>query len=72
MKEIARICGVSRGTVDRVVNNRGKVKPETEKRILETICQLGYTKSILGRALSVKRCAPVIGIIMCSEGNPLF
>lgn len=33
MKEIARICGVSRGTVDRVVNNRGKVKPETEKRI---------------------------------------
>lgn len=72
MKEIARICGVSRGTMDRVVNNRGKVKPETEKRILETICQLGYTKSILGRALSVKRCAPVIGIIMCSEGNPFF
>lgn len=72
MKEIARICGVSRGTVDRVVNNRGKVKPETEKRILETIRQMGYTKSILGRALSVKRFAPVIAILMCSEGNPFF
>ena len=31
IKEIARLCGVSRGTVDRVLNKRGKVKPETEE-----------------------------------------
>ena len=30
------MCGVSRGTVDRVLNNRGKVKPETEERIRAT------------------------------------
>jgi len=34
MKEIASICDVSRGTVDRVLNNRGKVRPETAERIL--------------------------------------
>lgn len=72
IKEIAQLCGVSRGTVDRVVNNRGKVKPETEQLILRTIESMGYTKSLVGRALSVKRTAPVIGAIMCSEGNSFF
>ena len=46
IKEIARICGVSRGTVDRVVNNRGKVKPETEALILKTIEEMGYTMPV--------------------------
>jgi len=72
IKEIARICGVSRGTVDRVVNNRGKVKPETEALILRTIAEHGYTKNIVGRALTVKKTQPVIGVILCSEGNPFF
>jgi len=72
IKEIARLCGVSRGTVDRVLNRRGKVKPETEALILKTIEELGYTKNIAGRALNVKKSAPVIGVILCSEGNPFF
>ena len=72
IKEIAKLCGVSRGTVDRVVNNRGKVKPETESLILKTIAEHGYTKNIVGRALTVKKTSPVIGIILCSEGNPFF
>lgn len=72
IKEIARICGVSRGTVDRVVNKRGKVKPETEALILQTIAEHGYTKNIVGRALQVKKSEPVIGVILCSEGNPFF
>ncbi len=33
IKEIAALAGVSRGTVDRVLNDRGAVNPETaEKR----------------------------------------
>lgn len=72
IKEIAQLCGVSRGTVDRVLNKRGRVKPETETLILRTIESLGYTKNIVGRALTVRRTAPVIGTILCSEGNPFF
>ena len=72
IKEIAKLCGVSRGTVDRVLNNRGKVKPETEALILKTIAEHGYTKNIVGRALTVRKTAPVIGAILCSEGNPFF
>lgn len=72
IKEIAKLCGVSRGTVDRVLNNRGRVKPETEARVRSAIASLGYTKNIAGRALTVRRSAPVIGAILCSEGNPFF
>ena len=42
MKEIAQICGVSRGTVDRVINRRGKVRPETERMILQAVERMGF------------------------------
>lgn len=72
IKEIAQLCGVSRGTVDRVLNHRGKVKPETEALILRTIHRMGYTKNIAGKALTVKKTAPVFGVLVSSEGNPFF
>ena len=34
IKEIAELAGVSRGTVDRVLNNRGSVNPRTARKIL--------------------------------------
>ena len=72
IKQIADLCSVSRGTVDRVLNGRGKVKPETEDRVLRTIRQLGYTKNIAGKALTLKKTAPGIGVVVSSEGNPFF
>ena len=33
IKEIAELAGVSRGTVDRVLNNRGSVNEETAEKI---------------------------------------
>ncbi len=72
IKEVAKACGVSRGTVDRVLNNRGKVKPETEALILHTIEQMGYTKNMAGRALTVRKSAPVIGVVLSGMGNPFF
>ena len=72
IKQIADLCGVSRGTVDRVLNGRGKVKPETQERVLRTIRQLGYTKNIAGKALTMKKTTPSIGIVVSSEGNPFF
>ena len=35
IKEIAALAGVSRGTVDRVLNNRGSVNPDTARKIQE-------------------------------------
>lgn len=72
IKEIAQLCGVSRGTVDRVINRRGRVSPEVETRVLETLRQVGYTKNYAARALRVKGEAPVIGLMLSAEGNPFF
>ena len=39
---IAERAGVSRGTVDRVLNGRPHVKPEIAERVLRTMRELGY------------------------------
>lgn len=49
--EIAKIAGVSIGTVDRVLHNRGRVSPETRTRIQEIIDTEGYQPNPLARHL---------------------
>ena len=42
IQQIAEAAGVSRGTVDRALNHRGRISPEVESRIQEIAEQLGY------------------------------
>lgn len=42
IEDVAKLSGVSRGTVSRVLNGGLNVKPETKRRVLETIERLGY------------------------------
>ena len=42
IKEIAALAGVSRGTVDRVLNDRGAVNPETAEKIRKIAKELDY------------------------------
>ncbi len=72
IKEIAEICGVSRGTVDRVLHNRGNVSKETETLVRETIERLEYTPNITGKILAGKKKGFKIGVILISKGNPFF
>ena len=72
IKKIADLCGVSRGTVDRVINNRGNVKPETKELVLNMAKQLGYKPNPAGKALSARKKHPVVGVLLSSEGNPFF
>ncbi len=53
--EIARQAGVSIGTVDRVLHNRGRVSAETRARILEIIQETGYQPNALARQLKRKQ-----------------
>ncbi len=72
INKIADLCGVSRGTVDRVLNNRGRVKKETEIRIREIANQLGYTPNMAGKQLAIRKKALTIGLILIAEGNAFF
>jgi LacI family transcriptional regulator len=55
VKEIARLAGVSIGTVDRVLHDRPGVSAETKERIDEIVASLGYEPDILARHLSLKK-----------------
>lgn len=43
MQQIADKAGVSRGTVDRALNHRGRIDPDVEAMILRIADELGYT-----------------------------
>lgn len=53
--DIAKKANVSLGTVDRVVNKRGKVAPKTEKIIQEIIDEFGYEPNLRASSLSSKK-----------------
>ena len=42
MELIAAKAGVSRGTVDRVLHNRGQVKPETAEKVRAVMAELDF------------------------------
>lgn len=72
IKRIAELCGVSRGTVDRALNGRGRVNAETADKIRKTAQELGYEPNPAGKALSARKKRPVISIVIPSENNPFF
>jgi LacI family transcriptional regulator len=55
VKEIARLAGVSIGTVDRVLHNRGEVSADTKAKIHAIVGALGYEPNILARQLAHNR-----------------
>ena len=67
MKQIAEVCHVSRGTVDRVLNNRGKVKPEIDLLVRETAKQMGYRPNTAGKALAARKKNYTICLLYTSD-----
>jgi LacI family transcriptional regulator len=55
IKDIAEKANVSKGTVDRVIHDRGEVATETKKRVLTIVKELGYKPNILAQSLAKKK-----------------
>ena len=72
IKDIADLAGVSRGTVDRVLNNRGAVSPRTAEKVMEIVRALDYRPNKAGTALAARKKNYRIGVILFSEHNPFF
>lgn len=70
-KDLARICGVSRATITRALNDTGRINAETKNRILETVKELGYQPDLLARSL-VKGKTMTIGVIVVDLKNQYF
>lgn len=74
IKQIASLAGVSRGTVDRVLNNRGTVSAQTAAKVREIAALLNYTPNRLGKTLAIKNKNIKFGYILFSStnDNPFF
>ncbi len=73
IKQIAEIAGVSRGTVDRVLNNRGHVNRETADRIRSIASSLNYVPNKAAKSLAALKRGIKLGYIILSQGdNPFF
>ena len=70
IKKIAELANVSRGTVDRVLNNRPGVKEDVRKRVKEIADALNYKPNIIGKALVNLKKPMTIGVILAPDYNP--
>ena len=73
IKEIAEMAGVSRGTVDRVLNGRGSVSPKTAEKIHKIAAAVNYSPNLPGKILAVKKKQLKFGFILFNPyGNSFF
>ena len=55
IKDIARMAGVSEGTVDRVLHKRGDVSVKSMNAVNKVLNEFNYTPNILARSLASKK-----------------
>ena len=55
IKDIARLAGVSIGTVDRVLHNRGRVSTKSLQKIQKVIKDVNYKPNLIARSLVSKK-----------------
>lgn len=70
-KEIAKICGVSRTTVHRALNNTGRISEKTKQYILEMAEKNGYRPDLLATGLA-KGKTYYIGVVVMDVNNRYF
>ncbi|MBQ8311374.1 MAG: LacI family DNA-binding transcriptional regulator [Clostridia bacterium] len=68
--QIARICGVSQGTVDRALHDRPGINPETKERILAVAREYAYVPSVGGKQPTGK--SMLIGVVLYDLYNEFF
>ncbi|NLU10649.1 MAG: LacI family transcriptional regulator [Tepidanaerobacter acetatoxydans] len=71
IKDIAKVAGVSKSTVSRVLSNSGKFSEESKQKVLEAAKKLNYTKNAVARAMITKE-TKNIGLIVYQKHKPIL
>lgn len=66
-EDIAKLVGVSRTTVSRVLNGDPTVKEETKNKILKTIKEMGYERNYISTTLASKKTKLIYAFIVKSK-----
>src|SRR5699024_6744166 len=71
IRDVANKAEVSVATVSRVLNNKGYLKEETQKKVEKVIKELNYTPNSVARTLYTKK-SDTIGVLIPDITNPFF
>ena len=71
IKEVARLAGVSLGTVSRVINGHPTVAPDIRKRVQAAIDKLGFRPNRVARSLRSQQ-SHTFGLVIPDVTNPFF
>jgi len=71
LEDIARLAGVSRSTVSRVINNHPNVSESVRKRVLEAIRSTNYHPNVAARTLASQR-SWMIGLVLPHSVSSIF
>ena len=72
LQQIAQAAGVSRGTVDRALNHRGRIDPQVAEKIKQIAKEAGYQPNRAGRALAMSKKSVKIGVLVQAAGTPFM
>lgn len=71
MEEVARLAGVSRSTISRVINNNPHVRAETRERVWQVIRKSSYQPHAVARSLVTNR-TRIVGMVIPETVTTLF
>jgi LacI family transcriptional regulator len=71
IRQIAKLAGVSRSTVSRVLNEHPNVSPEAREQVLQVVAETGFHPDPIARSLSSRR-ADIIGLVIPLAIHSLF
>jgi len=66
------MAGVSVGTVDRALNNRGRISPEAKTRIEIIAAKLNYRKNKVAKSLANRKLNLKIALVLHIQANEFF
>ncbi len=71
IKDVAALAGVSTATVSHVLNDTRRVRPETRRRVLSVVKNLGYAPNLVARRLAGGP-SQLLGVVVSDLRNPFF
>jgi LacI family transcriptional regulator, repressor for deo operon, udp, cdd, tsx, nupC, and nupG len=71
IEDVARLAGLSRTTVSRVINNHPYVSEDKRKLVIEAMNKLGYAPNSLARSLRSQK-TDIIALLIPRITNPFF
>ena len=69
IKDIAKMAGVSIGTVDRVLHNRGRVSEQALKKVKEVLKEIDYRPNLIARTLKTGKSCTIAALVPDSQND---